>query len=797
MTLTIGEVSGLIAAGVFVLQVLLPLVIPFLLIAFLTDVNSVLTWASLGRYLQSSLWPGILGNSTAASDGVQGRVFYTQWVQTAVLAVLSIASICTPLGLHDTVELSTSQTAQPFGYIVDSSPFGAGTPMRSTAPFTRSCGDQACPGQSFTQTCHQEGLLQYCNYTSYESRMPGDLLKLFNDGASAFSPTVSSIFDMQYRNYINGTVRNSKLGWYAMPTYRHISMLLLEGQDIRVVEGLIVDEKQRGIGFRNHTAPVAALPYGSSWSEDVLFIEPETQCVPLNLTIDFERPNNYEVLYNTINTVLTDRGGLSNLSRTAPNLTVAENGQDFDLRERAYKAAWLNNFLTMAYYNATDRDPSNIQRIDVRPGQTFDLPKTATNLSIGYWNICTSIDLGEYLDFTANASANPQAVSMEDFLYAATLCGGSTASSAPNINSTLIACSLVYGAASRTDGGSDLVVDPGSKWSMPLYTCATAVKAAVKTVTFRYNGTGLHALTVQSIHDKQYGAATAPPPLWGVESIHDQTMSTARPTWGILGPSNATTDAATTALLSTFNLTTVARDQLYLPGYIDATSPLRGRDPVPVLEGQNLPGVDFYTQILLRALSVHQQPSTPYGDYSGFTSMALYTRWQELSASASGTASMIDLIWTDLAANTVVGTRGWGLRAAASHEGIPEGGGSGITRRSPTKSTEGDDTKVPVAVYERKIRYRVPFAIPAFVIAVVTLGVLVALLVLLGLRRTGIARLKLFLEGTSVGRVLALLLFEIDTTDAGWMKAVREKRVQITRESVAVEEESLLHQAAK
>lgn len=44
MALTVGEVSGLIAAGVFVLQVSLPLLIPFLLLAFLTDVNSVLTW---------------------------------------------------------------------------------------------------------------------------------------------------------------------------------------------------------------------------------------------------------------------------------------------------------------------------------------------------------------------------------------------------------------------------------------------------------------------------------------------------------------------------------------------------------------------------------------------------------------------------------------------------------------------------------------------------------------------------------------------------------------------------------
>lgn len=44
MALTVGEASGLIAAGVFVLQIGLPLLIPFLLIAFLTEVNSVLTW---------------------------------------------------------------------------------------------------------------------------------------------------------------------------------------------------------------------------------------------------------------------------------------------------------------------------------------------------------------------------------------------------------------------------------------------------------------------------------------------------------------------------------------------------------------------------------------------------------------------------------------------------------------------------------------------------------------------------------------------------------------------------------
>jgi hypothetical protein len=44
MELTVAEVSGLIAAGVFVLQILIPLAIPWALIAFVSQENSVITW---------------------------------------------------------------------------------------------------------------------------------------------------------------------------------------------------------------------------------------------------------------------------------------------------------------------------------------------------------------------------------------------------------------------------------------------------------------------------------------------------------------------------------------------------------------------------------------------------------------------------------------------------------------------------------------------------------------------------------------------------------------------------------
>ncbi|KAK4246331.1 hypothetical protein C7999DRAFT_33294 [Corynascus novoguineensis] len=45
-------------------------------------------------------------------------------------------------------------------------------------------------------------------------------------------------------------------------------------------------------------------------------------------------------------------------------------------------------------------------------------------------------------------------------------------------------------------------------------------------------------------------------------------------------------------------------------------------------------------------------------DYSGQTNLALKRRWKDLSRSADTVAKIPNLIWTDLAANAVVGTKG-------------------------------------------------------------------------------------------------------------------------------------------
>ncbi|KAL4999948.1 hypothetical protein BDV10DRAFT_200411 [Aspergillus recurvatus] len=787
MELTVAEVSGLIAAGVFVLQILIPLAIPWALSAFLSQEESVITWTVLARFLHSSLWPSILGSSSAATAGVPWRIYLASWGQTGLLFILSVAAICSPLGLYSSIEPAGSATEKLFSYIADGSAFGYGTPVRSEGPITRFCGlETPCPGTTLTQTCQTKGLMTVCNDTTYESTIPEDLVALFNDGAAAFAPTVASIFDMQYRTYRNSTDQYSKQRWYTKPDYRTMSVQILEDK-VKLVEGLITDLKDGGVGFRNHTAPKETLKYGASWAEDILFIEPETECVPLNLSIHATTPPwNFNGRFLE-NVSLVDEGGFANLPRTVPLASTATvNGQgELDLKDRAYKAAWLNNYYTMVFLNITDGDSQALNRVDSVHGQRVDLwdGKSNNNFTIAFSAIQTNINYGAYLNLTANPnrSFNPQNVTALDFRAASTICGGTTNSSPSNINSTLIACGLVLGAATRTDGGDNRILDPATPWTIPLYSCATAMKALVKTVKFQYNGTGLDALEVRSLKPKAY-EDPATLPTWGVEDLREHDIDTAPPMWGLLSPN------ASTATLAHYNISTASSEILYLPGYMTPEYPLlRGLNSVPLGSGQNFPGVEFYNQALMTAYTVGAQGFNPEADYSGAQSLALYTKWQRLSRTGEGTAKIIDLVWTDVATNAVVGTAGWGLKASPS---VAADGAQGV---------KSDSVNVPVFVYGSRIRYRIPWAVPAFVTLGITTVLLGLLVTTLATGRTGLKRLRGVLESTTVGRVLAPFLpaaadgdetgegAEGKPADAGdWVGRVGGQKVLITPEAILV-----------
>jgi hypothetical protein len=356
----------------------------------------------------------------------------TSWAQTILLFLVTIASVISPLGLYNSIEPATSLSAQPFQYIQDTSAFGYGTQERRSVYFTRVCGFNPCPGTTVKDDfCFNPPGFGECDFRQYEYRIPADLVNLYNRGAAAFSPTVASIFDIQYRTSRRGGSPFGVLSWFMKADYRPMPTLVLDNE-VKLIDGLIADVKDGGIGFRNHTAPREALEYGATWHEDILFMEPETECVPMNLSIYHIPPGYNQVIEYFPNMSIVDDGGFSNIARAAPDTFGFElvNGQsDLNLRDRAYRAAWTSNYYTMLFLNITDPNTDNITRVDSILGQDFDIRNVLNkNFTVPYYGIKTTTDFGTYFNFTigTDRSINPYNVTRGDFAAAGTYSNIST-----------------------------------------------------------------------------------------------------------------------------------------------------------------------------------------------------------------------------------------------------------------------------------------------------------------------------------------------------------------------------------
>ena len=120
----------------------------------------------------------------------------------------------------------------------------------------------------------------------YDANIPEQKRDLFQSGLSGQKETLSSLFDIQYRSYStreDPQVNNGSP--FVVGSFRQLGSLVLD-DTIEAVEELIANTIDGGVAFRNHTLPMG-VPLGAVWSEDLLVMEPETQCVNTNLTIDF------------------------------------------------------------------------------------------------------------------------------------------------------------------------------------------------------------------------------------------------------------------------------------------------------------------------------------------------------------------------------------------------------------------------------------------------------------------------------------------------------------------------------
>lgn len=439
-----------------------------------------------------------------------------------------------------------------------------------------------------------------------------------------------------------------------------------------------------------------------------------------------------------------------------------------NLRERAYFAGWFSNAYSAMYMNITNlknKDyPERFMYVNSKVGQQFPVNQGKDIVYRVRPDQMTLSEYGSFLnipDVLLNGSLpnssypNPFKMSADNFTDIPAACSNNYGSSYANISNVAVSCGMVYGAARRKDGSASFLFDPGTEWTVPLYSCASASKASIKSVSFRYNGTdGLNSLSIEDIKPKTY-AKDEDKPLWAVENLK-MRLDDVNPIWGFTTPDHENHP----------NISTSRSDHLYLPGHAPTLF------AAPTSAKQSLAGVDFYSMIMSFTYTLDATDAgNTYGvpDYTGRTNLALYNKWQDLSRNATTAATIIDLIWTDISANAVLGTKGQ----------LPSEALQGLAKRNEPTAT----VKVPITLYARKVRFRLPYGAPAFL--VLALCGLLSIIALGGMicGKSTPATMRRFLDQTSPGRILTTFLYTNECPPGSmkneWLRTVGKKNIHL------------------
>jgi len=275
-----------------------------------------------------------------------------------------------------------------------------------------------------------------------------------------------------------------------------------------------------------------------------------------------------------------------------------------------------------------------------------------------------------------------------------------------------------------------LVFSEGSKWASSLYSCASAVKATIKTVTFTLDGNGnggssnspgVNRLAVTSITPKTYSSPSSAP-LWGIEDS-GMKLFQINPLWGLLSSGYAHAP----------NVSAVQKPELYLvgnAGISDSFDPYFGAKGLSTPE--NLPAATFpFIGLNTVYRHLNSLDSSGLPDYLGRSSLGSMAKWQSRMTDAASAAGMLNSIWADITAAAVVGTKG---------------------------AHDIDGLQIAVRPVVHRVKYHMEFAVPAFVALAASLAVVVAAAVMAALPgRSSLHALRVNLKRTAVGRALALL----------------------------------------
>lgn len=173
-------------------------------------------------------------------------------------------------------------------------------------------------------------------------------------------------------------------------------------------------------------------------------------------------------------------------------------------------------------------------------------------------------------------------------------------------------------------------------------------------------------------------------------------------------------------------------------------------------------------------------------DYTGSYNLAMFQKWQSLSKDPESVGRMLNIIWADVAANYLTGTRGWG-----TGKNVTASSSSDLRKRQNANGGQEQAQQtvlVPVRLYEKKVQYHWLYAIPAFMAMALFLTTLAASCCCTILRRGGPKRTRFYLNHLSAGRLLGEQRYpgavngQAPTKE--WLNAVGKRKVAL-RDSYA------------
>lgn len=258
----------------------------------------------------------------------------------------------------------------------------------------------------------------------------------------------------------------------------------------------------------------------------------------------------------------------------------------------------------------------------------------------------------------------------------------------------------------------------GQRWSHPIYACLSAVKASVKTVSFRIEDESkLSDLKITDIGPSNFTGH-----VWAVEKSHRQLRDT-NPLWGLVSPSKQNDPG----------ISTINRDSLYLPAgrsWLDSMGGLK----LTLTMVDSMAGSSFPLALLGKLYELDSWDKFP--DYTGANSWSMYTKWADLSSNESTASQIVNLIWTDLMANAVMG------------------------RSTMLQRHSGGTVEMPASKYLQTVTYDWRYASMALVFAGVYFILLLLSMFLYAIRACNFQNLRFFLNQTAAGRSMTTERFE-------------------------------------